>query len=124
MTTVWTKTRLVRPIVAGVVILALAPTPVAGQALPRAPDGKPDLSGIWQAVNTAAWNILPHPAQPGVPAGLGVVEGDEIPYNAAGAAKQRENFANRATAVYNSAYDILRVVCSSFLKINAVRSSL
>jgi hypothetical protein len=86
-----------RAIVAGAVILALAPTPAAGQALPRAPDGKPDLSGIWQAVNTAAWNILPHPAEAGVPAGLGVVEGNEIPYRPEAAAKQRENYANRAT---------------------------
>jgi hypothetical protein len=26
-------------------------------------DGKPDLSGIWQAVNTAAWDIQDHQAQ-------------------------------------------------------------
>ena len=86
-----------RAIAAGAVILALAPAPAAGQALPRAPDGKPDLSGIWQAVNTAAWNILPHPAGAGVPAGLGVVEGNEIPYRPEAAAKQRENYAKRAT---------------------------
>ena len=84
--------------VAAAVALWLAPISAAGQALPRRADGKPDLSGIWQAINTAALDILPHPAQPGVPAGLGVVEGNEIPYNAAGAAKQRENFASRATA--------------------------
>ena len=82
---------------ATVAILALAPAPAAGQTLPRTADGKPDLSGIWQAVNSAAWNILPHPADPDVPAGLGVVEGNEIPYTPSAAAKQRDNYANRAT---------------------------
>jgi hypothetical protein len=78
-------------------LLSLLPVAAAGQALPRTADGKPDLSGVWQAVNTAAWDIQAHSAQPGVPAGLGVVEGNEIPYNAAGAAKKRDNYANRAT---------------------------
>jgi hypothetical protein len=91
------RTRPVAAIAATLTILALAPAPAAGQTLPRAADGKPDLSGIWQAVNTAAWNILPHPAEAGVPAGLGVVEGNEIPYRPEAAAKQRENHANRAT---------------------------
>ena len=83
--------------IATAAVLALAPTPVAGQPLPRTSDGKPDLSGIWQAVNSAAWNILPHPADPDVPAGLGVVEGNDIPYTAPAAARQRDNYANRAT---------------------------
>jgi hypothetical protein len=91
------RTRLIGVIVAALVILAIAPKPAAGQTLPRTTDGKPDLSGIWQALNTAAWNVLPHPAEAGVPAGLGVVDGDSIPYTAAAAAKQRENYANRAT---------------------------
>jgi hypothetical protein len=78
------------------VLVAIAPMGAAGQSLPRASDGKPDLSGIWQAVNSAAWNILPHPAEAGVPGGLGVVEGNEIPYTPAAAAKQRANYANRA----------------------------
>ena len=82
---------------AALVILALAPGPAAGQTLPRTADGKPDLSGIWQALNAAAWNILPHPAEAGVPAGLGVVDGDTIPYTPAAAARQRENYANRVT---------------------------
>ena len=77
-------------------LVAIAPLGADGQSLPRAADGKPDLSGIWQAVNSAAWNILPHPAEAGVPGGLGVVEGNEIPYTPAAAAKQRANYANRA----------------------------
>ena len=80
---------------------ALAPVSGAGQtraALPRTADGKPDLSGVWQTLNTAAWDLQPHVAQKSVPAGLGVVEGDEIPYQPWAAAKKKENFANRATA--------------------------
>ena len=77
-------------------VAAMAPSGVAGQSVPRTADNKPDLSGIWQAVNTAAWNVLPHSAEAGVPAGLGVVDGNEIPYTPAAAAKQRENYANRA----------------------------
>src|SRR2546427_12240562 len=33
----------------------------AGRAIPRAPDGKPDLSGIWQVLdNSLDGNIEPH----------------------------------------------------------------
>jgi len=91
------QTRLIRIVFLVTAIAAFA-RPVAGQTLPRTADGKPDLSGIWQAVNTANWNVLSHNAEKDVPAGLGVVEGDEIPYQPAAAAKQKENFANRATA--------------------------
>jgi hypothetical protein len=89
--------RLIGFVVSVLAIAAFA-RPAAGQALPRTADGKPDLSGIWQAVNTANWNVLSHQAEKDVPAGLGVVEGDEIPYQPWAAAKQKENFANRATA--------------------------
>ena len=66
-------------------------------AVPRTRDGKPDLSGIWQAFTTANDNLLSHSASKDVPAGLGVVEGDEIPYRPEALAKKQENFANRAT---------------------------
>jgi hypothetical protein len=64
----------------------------------RTPDGKPDLQGIWQALNTAALDIQDHSARLGVPAGQGVVEGNEIPYQPWAAAKRKENFEKRATA--------------------------
>ena len=70
----------------------------SASAVARGPDGHPDLSGYWQVLNTAAWNIQDHSAQPGIPAGQGVVDGNEIPYQPWAAEKQKENFANRATA--------------------------
>ena len=71
----------------------------AGNAtMPRTADGKPDLSGIWQVMNTAAWDIQDHSAQNGVPAGIGVVVGNEIPYKPEALARKRQNAANRATA--------------------------
>jgi len=65
---------------------------------PRTPDGRPDLQGVWQVLNTAAWDIQDHSAGVGVPAGQGVVEGNEIPYQPWAVAKKTENFANRLTA--------------------------
>jgi hypothetical protein len=67
-------------------------------ATPRTADGKPDLSGIWQVMNTAAWDIQDHSAQNGVPAGIGVVVGNEIPYKPEALARKQQNAANRATA--------------------------
>ena len=80
-----------------VAVILLMPGAASGQSMPRSADGKPDLSGIWQAVNTANWDLLPHSAEPGVPAGLGVVDGNQIPYTPAAAAKQRDNHTNRQT---------------------------
>ena len=61
---------------------------------PATIDGKPNLNGIWQVMNTANWNLEPHSAGPNpvadrqvgatgaIPAGLGVItsEGGTIPY--------------------------------------------
>jgi len=88
----------------------------AGQGAPVRTAGKPDFSGIWQANNTANWDLLTHQArpmvaQPGllpnsvvlaapvvplgaigwIPGGLGVVEGDQIPYQPWAAARKKEN---------------------------------
>jgi len=67
-------------------------------SMPRTADGKPNLNGVWQVLNTAAWDIQDHTGQLGVPPGLGVVEGNEIPYQPAALTKKQENFANRLTA--------------------------
>src|SRR5713101_3847364 len=75
--------------------------------IPRMPDGKPNFTGVWQALGTAYWDIQDHSAQPGpffqlgaigaVPGGRGIVEGNEIPYLPAAADKKKENFGNRLT---------------------------
>ena len=76
---------------------------------PRFPGTQvPDLNGIWQAVNSANWDIEPHAAGPSpfpslsgaigaMPAGAGVVEGGKIPYQPWAAEKKKENFAKRLT---------------------------
>jgi hypothetical protein len=78
----------------GVAIAAAA----AAQTLPRLQDGKPNLNGIWQTMNSAYVNIEDHVAQAGAPGGQGVVEGGEIPYQAWALAKRKENYEKRATA--------------------------
>jgi hypothetical protein len=65
---------------------------------PRTAAGRPDLNGIWQVLSTAAWDIRAHNAQDGVPAGLGVVEGNDIPYQEWAATQQQANYASRMTA--------------------------
>ena len=77
--------------------------------IPRTPSGKPDLSGIWQAMTSAHYDVEPHAASEGphpslmgalsaTPAGLGIVEGGRIPYNEQ---SLRVRDANKASALEN-----------------------
>ena len=69
---------------------AQVPSSTTRYRAPRAGDGHADLNGIWQAMNTANWDIQDHAARrvrssrsvprSAFPAGAGVVEGNEIPY--------------------------------------------
>lgn len=66
----------------------------------------PNINGIWQVMNTANWNLEPHSAGPNpvadrqigaigaIPAGLGVVDGGEIPYLPEARERLERNRAN------------------------------
>jgi hypothetical protein len=90
-----------RPLISTVVVDALTWLPAAAQSMDSSPlrlaDGKPNLSGIWQAFNSANFDLQDHVAQKGVPAGQGVVEGNEIPYQNWARAQKEENFKSSAT---------------------------
>ena len=85
-------------------------TPARGSTYraPRTADNKPDLSGIWQVLNTANWDLQDHAAAPGqisaagtyvaTPPGRSVVEGGEIPYRPEALAKKMENYRNRQSS--------------------------
>ena len=98
-------------------MIAIGLLPLAGQTYraPRGADGKPDLNGIWQALNEANFDLEGHAARPAlavrpgphgpvpaapvlalgavgaVPPGLGVVEGGEIPYKPEALAIKKQN---------------------------------
>ena len=78
--------------------LAFAQSAGPAPSIPRMADGRPNLQGIWQVRNRASYDLQDHVARHGMPAGRGVVDGGEIPYQPWAAAKKAENFANRATA--------------------------
>ena len=110
--------------VVSAVITASVTRPAAqATGLARTVDGRPDFNGIWQALNEAHWDLEAHAARPGmvtqpgvypfdyarvpaapvvalgaaggVPASLGVVQGDgRIPYTAEAAQTKAENAAS------------------------------
>jgi hypothetical protein len=85
-------------------LLLAALSPLGMQAQDYTPDtnryGQPDFSGIWQVLDTSAhYNIEPHNARYGIPAGTGIITSPEsglIPYNANGLAQREANRANLA----------------------------
>ncbi len=93
-----TKPRLAAVFLAGALVWGTAGL-VGAQTYdgPRTTDGRPDLSGIWQVLGSAAWDLEAHNAQDGIPAGLSVVEGGTIPYTPSAAAQRDTNRANRLT---------------------------
>ena len=101
-----------RLIAAAIVAIAACSGIVSAQnrpyQAPRLPGTKhPDLNGLWQAMNTAHWDIQDHSAQPApvlatgawgaIPAGRSIVEGNEIPYQDWALAKKKENYQKRMT---------------------------
>src|SRR5229473_137132 len=100
---------------AAAAVLSLTGIPAVGQApapvytAPRLTGTKnPNLNGLWQALNEANWDIQAHAAQPGPPqfgalfaepAGPGIVEGNEIPYQPWALAKKKDNFEKRLVRV-------------------------
>jgi hypothetical protein len=90
-----------------VALAMTAGSPLSGQApapqgqtraIARTADGKPNVNGIWQVVNSANWDLEAHSAEDGIPGGLGVVEGGTIPYLPAALAVRNEHRTNRKTA--------------------------
>ncbi len=117
----WTRVNTWTAIAAGAaagLVVALTVSGSSGQTTRavRTADGRPNLNGVWQVMNTANWDLLAHTVRPavtqpgiytdypvaaapvvalgsvgGVPAGPGVVDGNEIPYRPEAAARKKEN---------------------------------
>src|SRR5258705_6902463 len=114
---IWTISMV---IVAGLLVAVtthFAQTPAPAYRAPRTADAKPNLSGVWQALNEANWDLEAHAARAGaivqdgahplakvpaapslpfgavgsVPGSIGVVEGGTIPYQPWAAAQKKDN---------------------------------
>jgi len=89
---------------AAVAIATLSPADAQERERPERIAGKPNLNGIWQAMNAAHWNLEGHSAEAikdfwqlgaiaAIPAGQSVVVGGTIPYKPEALAKREENRA-------------------------------
>ena len=116
-------TILITSVVTAIVSVSMTRAIGQGTRPARTADGKPNLSGVWQANNEANWDLQPHDARPGavtqhgvypyayaevpaapvlalgaaaiVPGSVGVVQGDgQIPYTPAAAMKKADNAAH------------------------------
>lgn len=92
-------------VVGGVMCATLLPlvaqTPAPAFRPARTPDGQPNFNGIWQVMNSAHYDLEPHAASMGTPAGTGVIvdpADGKIPYRPEALAKRNENSRNRAAA--------------------------
>lgn len=76
---------------------AVAQPARANSEIPRARDGHPDFSGIWQTLSEADYDLEPHAGRRDAPPSNGVVQGGAIPYRAEAIARRRANFDHRGT---------------------------
>src|ERR1019366_7186194 len=82
-----------------IAVIAIVALPAAAQK------PKPDLTGLWQSLGTADWDIQAHGAQAGplyqlgaigaIPPGQSIVVGDEVPYLPEALEQKKKNLANR-----------------------------
>ena len=69
---------------------------VYAQEIPRASDGRPDFSGIWQAHSGPEFDLEPHGYRKDAPPGRGIVEGGKIPYQPWALEERSRRFEQRA----------------------------
>jgi hypothetical protein len=100
------RSPLLPALAAAVLLSSCQSAPLASPAAPLARvDGHPNLNGIWQAMNTANWNLEAHSATgldafwklgaiAAIPAGVSMVQEGTIPYLPEALRQRDENRAN------------------------------
>jgi hypothetical protein len=101
----FTSATLAKAVVGLAALVIAAGAAEAQTSQPKRIGGHPNLNGIWQAMNSANWNLEAHAASAldefwrlgaigAVPAGQSVVKEGKIPYKPDALAKRDENRAN------------------------------